>query len=77
MKIRISQQPTENWYVFQRFITFCAKADPTPDSAPVANVGRTVFAKNGRAFAAKPARNPRNHPQFSYCEQPDVCSFFL
>jgi len=123
MKIRIPQQPTENWYIFQRtvrnkrqtlttdnlppplfqiqtvtdhtkpeplygfkyspwppvltlamfepffkynpfpmtlFVAFCAKADPTPDSAPVANVGRTVFAKNGRAFAANPARNPRN-----------------
>jgi len=39
-------------------VDFCVKADPTPDSAPVANVGRTVFAKNGKAFAAKPARNP-------------------
>ena len=44
------------------FVTFCAKADPTPDSAPVANVGRTVFAKNGRAFAAKPAYNDKNPP---------------
>ena len=44
------------------FVAFCAKADPTLDSAPVANVGRTVFAKNGRAFAAKPAYNDKNPP---------------
>jgi len=46
------------------FVAFCAKADPTPNSAPVANFGRTVFAKNGKAFAAKPARDPRNLPYF-------------
>ena len=44
------------------FVAFRTKADPTPDSAPVANVGRTVFAKNGRAFAVKPAKNERNPP---------------
>ena len=31
-------------------------------NAPVANVGKTVFAKNGKAFAAKPANNERNLP---------------
>jgi len=41
---------------------FAPKADPTPDSALVANVGQMIFAKNGKAFAAKPARNPRNPP---------------
>ena len=44
------------------FVAFCAKANPTPQSAPVANVGRTVFAKNGKVFAAKPANIERNPP---------------
>jgi len=43
-------------------VAFWASVDPTPLNAPVANVGKTVFAKNGKAFAAKPARNPRNPP---------------
>jgi len=59
------------------FVAFWAKAHPTPESAPFANVWRTVFVKNGRAFAAKPAKNERNSPLFSYCEQPDVSSFLL
>jgi len=44
------------------FVAFCTKADPTLDSAPVANVGRTVFTKNGKALAAKPANIKRNPP---------------
>jgi len=44
------------------FVAFCAKADPTPLNAPVANVGRMVFAKKGNAFAAIPARKPRKPP---------------
>ena len=44
------------------FVAFYAKADPTPDSIPVANVGGTVFAKNGKALAAKPANIKRNPP---------------
>jgi len=41
------------------FVAFCATAEPTPQSAPVANIGRMVFARNGKAFAAKPASIPR------------------
>ena len=73
------------------FVAFCAKVDPTPDSAPVTNVERTVFAKIGRAFAAKERSLPKlagplrlnqlktkgTRPLFSYCEQPDVYSFLL
>ena len=51
-----------NSFPIALFVAFCAKADPTPLNAPVANVGRTVFAKKGKAFAAKPARNPRDPP---------------
>jgi len=57
------------------FVAFCAKTDPTPESAPVANVGKTVFARNGRAFAAKPANHERNPHQLFCCVQPDVYSF--
>ena len=51
-----------NSFPIALFVAFCAKADPTPLNAPVANVERTVFAKKGKAFAAKPARNPRDPP---------------
>jgi len=58
-------------------VAFWASADPTPDSAAVANVGRTVFAKKGKAFAARPARSPRNPPSIFMLWKPEVYSFSL
>jgi len=51
-----------NHFPIALFVAFCAKANATPDIAPVVNVGKTVFAKNGKAFAAKPANIERNLP---------------
>jgi len=57
------------------FVAYCAKADPTAESAPVANVGKTVFAKNGKALWLNLLTTKGTRPQLFCCVQPDIYSF--
>jgi len=59
------------------FVAFCAKADPTPDSAPVANVGRTSLLKMAGLLQPNQPTSQATHLLLLYCEQPDVYSFLL
>jgi len=44
------------------FVAFYAKAEPTPENAPVARVGNTVLAKNGSAFVVSPESIAKDPP---------------
>ena len=49
-----------NLFSIALFVAFCAKADPILLKAPAANVGRTVFAKNGKSLCGQACEEPKD-----------------
>ena len=62
-------------FLMALFVTFCAKADPTADSAPM--LGERSLPKMTGPLQSNLWGTQVSHPQFLCCEQLDVCSFLL